>query len=772
VLEISLKIGEEKQIFFPDHKDAFLRILTILCLLHDSGKATRFFQKYMNNIENNKKQSIDRELKEHGLLSALITYTVVRQQTFLKGKWAKYMPVFCFEIIKRHHGNLDDLSIEVSMDKYRRNSQLEILRKQVESLNYEEMDEILRPYSLKMPSPDEILGAFKEIYHQYEGLNVCDLLKEEKNIKYYILFKYLYSILIYSDKLEAIFHKDFEINYDIPSNAVDVYKGSDKEFNKRKTDSNIKLNEMREDIYTECVEKAMTMPLDSRIFHLTVPTGMGKTLSSFSFALHLRNRLKGAENIDYKIIYALPFTSIIDQNFEVIRSIIKSNFGPEGDTSERLIKHHHLAEIKYNDDETDYEVDKSKYLIETWNSQIIVTTFVQLLNTIFSNKNSSILKFHNVARSIILLDEVQSIPHNYWLLINKTFKKMAENLGIYFVLITATQPLIFSEVDKDIKPILANKVKYFSFFNRTKITYHPKEINIQDFKLYLNTIVEENKDRKMLLVFNTIKSSQEMFRHLKDNVNFKPIKYLSAGVLPVHRKEVIEDIKKSLLPFIVVSTQVIEAGVDIDVDYVLRDIGPWDSIIQVAGRCNRNNKKEIGRVDIVNITDKNGKGYGKMVYKTFLIEKTKQILSENYNIEEVKYQDLSLEYFRLIKEEHSDEASERILEEMGILSFLEVNKKFELIPYEDKIPVFIEYDERARELWEKYQEIKCIKDIYKRKNAFLEIKGNFLEYVISINKKEWPFTYDEGFAYLSNLDVERFYSKETGFVFNDDSWIL
>ncbi|MDK2821811.1 MAG: CRISPR-associated endonuclease/helicase Cas3 [Clostridia bacterium] len=772
VVEISHKIGEEKQIFFPENKDTFLKILKILGLFHDSGKATKFFQNYMDSIENKKKRSIDRELKEHGLLSALITYSVVKTQLKLKEKWLEFMPIFCFEIIKRHHGNLDDLAAEVCMNKPKRNSCLEVLEKQVESLDYEEMNKILRPFDFHMPSSEEIIDSFSEIFIQYWGSDIYDLIEEEKNIKYYIMFKYLYSILIYADKLEAIFHEDFQIKYDIPPSAVDIYKEKDKEFNAKKVKSEIKLNEIREDIYNKSIEKVETMSLDNRILHLTVPTGMGKTLASVSFSLYLKKKLKDVTNFDYKIIYALPFTSIIDQNHEVISSIIKANFGEKGDTSTRIIKHHHLAEVEYNDGETDYELDKSKYLIETWNSQIIVTTFVQLLSTIFSNRNSSILKFHNIAKSIILLDEVQSIPHDYWLLINKIFKKMAKFLDVYFVFITATQPLIFDEANKEIDGILTDKSEYFSYFNRTIINYYPEEINIQDFKLKLNHIIEENKNKKMLLVFNTIKSSQEIYKYLSDNINYMPIIYLSARVLPVHRKEAIEKIKNYDLPYIVVSTQVIEAGVDIDVDYVLRDIGPWDSIIQVAGRCNRNNKKEMGKVDVFNLMNENGKGYASMVYGSFLIEKTKQILKNKTSIEEIEYQNLSQQYFQLIKEEHSEDPSEAILRAMEQLAFAKVNDEFQIIPYDNRIPLFIEYDEKAKNLWEKYEEIKCIDNVYERKKTFLKIKSDFLQYVISIYSEEWPYTYEGGFAYLSNLDVERFYTKEMGFEVKDDPWVL
>ena len=155
-------------------------------------------------------------------------------------------------------------------------------------------------------------------------------------------------------------------------------------------------------------------------------------------------KLKAKLNKDMKVIYCLPFTSVIDQNFDEYKRAITTVTNKEA-SSEEILKHHYLSPKNYEKSDLYYEGDEGRFLTQNWNSQIVVTTFIQLFNTVFSNSNSDLIKYNTLANSIVLLDEVQSIPYKYWRIINRLFTEMANKLNMYFVFITATQPLIFQK---------------------------------------------------------------------------------------------------------------------------------------------------------------------------------------------------------------------------------------------------------------------------------------------------------------------------------------
>jgi len=195
---------------------------------------------------------------------------------------------------------------------------------------------------------------------------------------------------------------------------------------------------MRQIAYEEATNKKID--LSRKIYSLNLPTGMGKTLIGLSFALKLKDKLK-QNDIMPRIVYALPFLSIIDQNSNIFEEVIKSN-GISAD-SKLLLRHHHLSDVYYKIDEDELEPDKAEILIEGWNSEIIITTFMQLFHTIITNKNRGIRKFHRLANSIIILDEVQSIPTRYWALMRKIFDVVTEMLNAHLIISTATEPFMF-----------------------------------------------------------------------------------------------------------------------------------------------------------------------------------------------------------------------------------------------------------------------------------------------------------------------------------------
>jgi CRISPR-associated endonuclease/helicase Cas3 len=519
--------------------------------------------------------------------------------------------------------------------------------------------------------------------------------------------------------------------------------------------------------------------LDNRILSLNVPTGTGKTLTSLSFALKLRDRLKNEKKFTPRIIYALPFLSIIDQNYDVFEDVVTR--GGKLD-SRLLLKHHHLTDVNYkieDKDEEFYKADESLLLVEGWNAEIIVTTFWQFFYTLFSNRNKLLRKFNKLANAIIILDEVQAVPHQYWQLIHDATKMLCEKFNSYVIFVTATQPLIFDEAIGEIKEITQNKEEYFRDLDRIKLIPRIETaLTLEEFNSIIQEDLTNNPEKDFLIVLNTINSANNVYHFIKsleleNTENF----YLSTNVIPKERLERIRSIKGSLEKKadessrkrkVIVSTQLIEAGVDIDAHTVYRDFAPMDSINQVAGRCNRNSaKSEKGTVSIFILRD-DQKEFYKYIYDPFLMSKTLDILKPiKDSIRESAILELNNKYFKSVKSGMGDEKSKENLACLSQLSFQDLSKKFKLIEDDyPKVNVFVEIDKTAAEIWNKYQDLKMEKDIKERMRKKLAIRKDFSEYVISAPEKYAHnlVAEDSDMGYISRDELPNYYDKETGFM--------
>lgn len=772
----------------------------LIGITHDFGKSTTYFQDYLQEQDEIKKTELKNKSEtHHGFISALFTYYVTKQylseKSLVKKKYYQYLPVISFLVVKKHHGNLDNVLDEV-IDFDQKNE--EIFLKQINSINFSEINFVYENLFSKINFKYDV-NIFKEnildpqaVYirnklDRYEKKYVRDLsyqekklirnLDEEDSFFYYFITLLFYSLLLDADKTDAANLKEVE-RVDIGENIVDKYI-KQKFYDTRKEE--LKINTIRNNIYHEVMTNLNNLNLDEdKLLSLNVPTGTGKTLTTLSFALKLRKKIAQEKGYKPRIIYSLPYLSIIDQNFAVFEDVFKICLKGESPGSDLLLKHHHLSDVFYtatNFGKEEFEnisqkdISKDILLIEGWNSEVIVTTFIQFFYSLISNRCKSIRKFHNIINSIVILDEVQAIPHYYWLLLNKMMHFLAEKFNVYFVLITATQPLFFNEKAKEVKSLLKNKGKYFDGLNRVELILNLKSICLNDFKEILGKDLIDNPYKDFLIVLNTINSSQEIFNFIKElNLENTEYYYLTADVIPKVRLERIKDSKKeSRKRKIIISTQLIEAGVDLDVDIVYRDFAPLDSINQVAGRCNRNFRNKKGLVKIFTLKQEEEKReYCKYIYDSFVISKTKEAFEEmrNKKVEEKDFLSLNNFYFDKISKGKADDKSTEVLEEVKRLNFEEISK-FKLIE-EDfrKVDIFVETDEEAQKIYKKYQEIKTIKNPLERKNEFLKIRKDFYEYVISV-----PLQYakdlanDEEIGYISKTKIEQglYYDQETGF---------
>ena len=736
--------------------EKLLPICKVIGLSHDLGKATGYFQDYLRVTDNSKKEKLkNRRETHHSLFSAICSYYLVKEVIS-----CDLYPFFAYVAVKRHHGNFKDMADEVLLN----NTNIELCRKQLKSIDTKKFDTIALklqkqglPFLIDKTKISMWLDSFadelKSVKKYLRKLNTT-----YKDLKYYIQLNLIYSILLDADKSDVVINdsKLFVRNIALNSSLVDLYK--EKKFKKSKAS----LNTLKNKAYEEIMSKSID--LSTKVYALNLPTGMGKTLALLAYALKLREKIKNKKGLTPRIIYTLPFLSIIDQNSKVFEDVLAYN-GIKAST-DIILKHNHLTDIFYTKKDSVFEQDASEIFIEGWNSEIVVTTFVQFFHSVLSNKNRNLRKFHRIANSIIILDEIQTIPIKYWLLVKSLLSKMAKKMNAYIILSTATQPLIFEE--KTIKS-LVNKDLYFNTLNRVSlIPVLDKEMSIEELSNYFDL----NNGKTYLFILNTINSAKELYNLIKS----KNVTYLSTHITPKERLKRIQDIKNRVYQ-VVVTTQLIEAGVDIDFDIVVRDLAPLDSINQAAGRCNRNNiGNNKGYVYIVILKNKI-KNYSSYIYDSVLLHITKNILKSKKIIHENEFLNLIEKYYKETKTKKVQDTALNIIDAINCLRYNNcdgnTNRKsindFKLIESYQKLSVFIEEDAEAQEIWARYVEIKKIPNKILRKKSFDLIKRVFYQYVISIPENTDNLPPIDGIGYVEHTCLGSFYHPITGYISNFDN---
>ena len=382
-----------------------------------------------------------------------------------------------------------------------------------------------------------------------------------------------------------------------------------------------------------------------------MPTGLGKTLLSASWALKLRNRIGKENKFIPKIIVSLPFLSIIEQTDDEYKKFLNDLYLRH---EERLyFPSYSISDFRYRDGLDSQERSKNSidFFLNIWNAEIIVTTYDQLLYSIFSLKPKYLIRFHNLFNSIIIFDEVQALPSELWNPFEKFFKKLVEVGDTHILLMSATQPGFMP----DAKEQVPNHEDYFARRKRVELHIEPKKECLKEFLERLPSLFDTHTEESMMIVLNTRESSKLVYKEaIRILDNSRPTFYLSSLVAPSQRREHIlkikESIKRKEKPLIV-TTQCIEAGVDIDIEYVLRDWAPLDSIFQVSGRCNRNGLKDLGHIELVNLESDKGRAFSQMIYDNIELDSTAFSLRDiGLNIREDAFYKLGTKYFDLIRE--------------------------------------------------------------------------------------------------------------------------
>jgi len=358
------------------------------------------------------------------------------------------------------------------------------------------------------------------------------------------------------------------------------------------------VNKLRSDLLSACLaagEKAVGQ------FTLTAPTGSGKTLAMLAFAL------KHAAVHDLRrIVMVIPYLNIIDQTATVFRSVLEGDLGPG-----YVLEHHSLAGTRGHDQVEGTGEDHGRELSEVWDAPIVITTSVQMLESLFSNRPSTCRKLHRLAKSVILFDEVQTLPTHLAIPTLAALSRLTERYGTSVVFATATQPA-FSHMDDHVRnwcsvgwrptEIVPTGLKLFARIRRTKIEWPNPDAPVSWDELADR--LADDECRQALCVVNLKRHALLLFEKLRDCLgDDADLFHLSTSMCPAHRREVIDEIHRRLKeengePCRLISTQCVEAGVDVDFPVAFRSWGPLDSIAQVAGRCNRNGRRAFGTMHV------------------------------------------------------------------------------------------------------------------------------------------------------------------------------
>lgn len=416
-----------------------------------------------------------------------------------------------------------------------------------------------------------------------------------------LFVRFLFSVLIDADRQDTA-------DSEKPKTAKHRQQGNYRSWNelverlenKYKTfEAKRPVDEIRNDISIHCLH---TAERPKGLFTLTVPTGGGKTLASLRFALHHAKHHANECGID-RIIYVIPFTSIIDQNAQVVREILEPKKHHE-DTSKIVLEHH-------SNIGADAQSWKEKLLAENWDAPVVFTTMVQFLDAIFGAGTRGARRMHQLANAVIIFDEIQTLPVKCVHLFNNAINFLVDHCGSSVVLCTATQPLLGSVDVK--KGALKLSEKNELMPDVDKLFVDLKRVHVYDCRkspgwtypeIAALAVKQVAKKRSCLVVVNIKKTARIIFEEAeKDGLE---VFHLSTGMCPAHRKKMLKTIRQKLdddEPILCASTQLIEAGVDIDFRSVIRMLAGLDSIAQAAGRCNRHGGPEIGNVFIVNPAD-------------------------------------------------------------------------------------------------------------------------------------------------------------------------
>lgn len=529
----------------------------------------------------------------------------------------------------------------------------------------------------------------------------------------------------------------------------------------KKSDPAKKVNQLRKEILDNARLKAQ---LPSGLFTLTVPTGGGKTLSSMAFALD------HALAHDFRrVIYVIPFTSIIEQNAKVFRDA----FGDLGDSA--VLEHHSNFDDRKiaNKEGTEETRDKLKLAMENWDMPVVVTTAVQFFESLFADRPSRCRKLHNISGSVIILDEAQTLPLKFLRPVMAAIDELARNYNCSIVLCTATQPALCEpDFDKGFSNVCEIAPDPASLFEELSLVNVSHLGELSDDELVSR--IQANK--QILTIVNNRRHAQSLFQTLKDQQT-EGVFHLTTLMCAAHRTETLEIIRDRLkpenaLPCRVISTSLIEAGVDVDFPCVMRAEAGLDSIAQAAGRCNRERlrAKEDSHVWIFKSPDwripPELEGFAAGM-RSVLRRDFKNVLG----------QDAIKAYFSDVYWRKGDELDQKQLLKACRAGASKLDFPFQNIARDFRmidsfmLPVFVPYDNEAKVLLKELESTNEVSSVLRKLQPYIvQIPRSGFDslHMAGVIQTVAPQRFEEQFWELINLDI---YDSEFGISWAEPNFI-
>lgn len=567
-------------------------------ILHDAGKLCTDFAEYIRGKSDAKRGEIDHSYMGAKYLFAL-SQILCKKNAFPMGA-----ALLIGRTILSHHG-LHDWITEEGEDYFqKRISNRKHDKEVICALPEIVSNETLQKYYLE--SVKEYAAMQQKMEQLYKEM-IAKGEQEKRNLSddakcvipaFYqgFLERLMQSILMDADQTDAANFND-DIVYTSPKESTAVWNDMAKRMQekcttfRKKTDA---ISRQRMNISDRCAAFANH---DVKICRLVVPTGGGKTLSALRFAIEYSQK----HNVN-QIFYIAPFNSILEQNSDVIREIAGE---------ENFLEHHSnvFSRLEENENETE-KLSDYQMRTERWDVPVIATTLVQFLNALFDGKSSSVRRMHHLCRAVMIIDEVQAIPAKCIHLFNLAMNFLTHICGSTVVLCSATQPCL----EQAEYPILLDEQESmtadfqadFDAFRRTVLhSAGKKSFSYEEAAKFCTQQYQENGN--LLLVVNTKQAALTMFQKLKErNSEFATVLHLSTNMCPAHRRTVIQQMWEQLAahqPLICVTTQLIEAGVDISFRCVVRSMSGLDHAAQAAGRCNRNGEYDCCSVYLIQLEE-------------------------------------------------------------------------------------------------------------------------------------------------------------------------
>jgi len=592
-------------------------------LLHDAGKYSKTFQDYIGSavgqINPDAEEYVDAKgLKgkiDHSTSGAQYIWRMLQDKTDIE--WQLARQIMTLSIVSHHSGLIDCLS-PVGEDVFMKRMEKPDNRTHFDEV-FAKSDEAIKE-SIRRCLASDAIGA--DLKSFLERLSTLIPMIGAFNLG--MLTRFLFSALIDADRLDSAHFENPKAkairfnNEGVDWNALIVKLDQ----HLAKFEQRNHVDAIRADVSTHCANFSAR---EKGLFSLTVPAGGGKTLASLRFALSHAEKHK----MD-RIIYVIPYTSIIDQNAAVVRKVLEDKSNPG-----KIVLEHHSNLTPEND------TWQSKILSENWDAPIVYTTAVQFLETLFAAGTRGARRLHQLANAVIVFDEIQTIPIRTIHIFNNAINFLVRQCGSTVVFCTATQPIL-DKVDKDKgaaslsnhPEMMPDVSGLFKDLCRVKVTDERKNGGWQDYEIACRVIRELWESGSVLIIVNTKAAAQSIYKLCKEKLatgNPAQVFHLSTSMCPAHRMVVLEEIKTCLdpdnpKPVICVSTQLIEAGVDIDFGCVIRYMAGLDSIAQAAGRCNRNGLRDKpGKVLIINSVNEN---LDKLTDIRIAKEKAERVLGE------------------------------------------------------------------------------------------------------------------------------------------------